>query len=131
MRISDWSSDVCSSDLVFAAYVSRHGHAFIDRALYLPKAWTGDPARMAGSHVPAGTTFATKPALAVQMIDRAIRACTTGPTSNSPISTPPDLRPCRLDEQPELRAIGRVAIPPKAPVHPPASPTPRTPGHTT
>src|SRR4051812_10901309 len=25
---------------VFAAYVSRHGHAFIDRALYLPKAWT-------------------------------------------------------------------------------------------
>src|ERR671926_844425 len=24
---------------VFAAYVSRHGHAFIDRALYLPKEW--------------------------------------------------------------------------------------------
>src|SRR3546814_18926389 len=41
---------------VFAAYVSRHGHAFIDRALYLPKAWTGDPDRMAGSHVQAGTT---------------------------------------------------------------------------
>src|SRR3546814_697484 len=58
---------------VFAAYVSRHGHAFIDRALYLPKAWTGDPARMAGSHVPAGTTFATKPALAGQMNGRAIR----------------------------------------------------------
>ena len=59
---------------VFAAYVSRHGHAFIDRGLYLPKSWTGDPARMAGSHVPPGTAFATKPALAVQMIDRAIRA---------------------------------------------------------
>jgi hypothetical protein len=27
---------------VFAAYVSRHGHAFIDRALYLPKTWTDD-----------------------------------------------------------------------------------------
>src|ERR1019366_8699796 len=25
---------------VFCAFVSRHGHAFIDRALYLPKAWT-------------------------------------------------------------------------------------------
>ena len=25
---------------VFAAYVSRHGYAFVDRALYLPKAWT-------------------------------------------------------------------------------------------
>src|SRR5215207_10129456 len=53
---------------VFAAYVSRHGHAFIDRALYLPKAWTGDPARMAGAHVPPGTTFATKPRLALAMI---------------------------------------------------------------
>jgi SRSO17 transposase len=31
---------------VFAAYVSRHGHAFIDRALYLPKGWTDDPARL-------------------------------------------------------------------------------------
>jgi len=59
---------------VFAAYVSRHGHAFVDRALYLPKAWTSDPARMAGSHVPADTAFATKPALAVQMIERAIMA---------------------------------------------------------
>ena len=26
---------------VFAAYVSGKGHAFMDRALYLPKAWTG------------------------------------------------------------------------------------------
>src|SRR5580658_5661279 len=25
---------------VFAAYVSCHGHAFIDRVLYLPKEWT-------------------------------------------------------------------------------------------
>ena len=59
---------------VFAAYVSRHGHAFVDRALYLPKAWTSDLARLAASHVPDGTAFATKPALAVQMIDRAIAA---------------------------------------------------------
>ena len=57
---------------VFAAYVSRRGHAFIDRALYLPKAWTSDPARMAAAHVPTGTAFATKPALAVHMIARAI-----------------------------------------------------------
>jgi len=59
---------------VFAAHVSRHGHAFIDRALYLPKAWTSDPARMTAAHVPTGTAFATKPALAVQMIARAIAA---------------------------------------------------------
>src|SRR4051812_20352712 len=49
---------------VFAAYVSRHGHGFIDRALYLPQAWTSDPARMAGAHVPPDTLFATKPAFA-------------------------------------------------------------------
>src|SRR5437660_8489086 len=59
---------------VFAAYVSDKGHAFIDRALYLPKAWTGDPARMAGAHVPPGTPFATKPWLARAMIERALAA---------------------------------------------------------
>jgi SRSO17 transposase len=59
---------------VFAAYVSRHGHAFIDRALYLPKAWTDNPARMATAHVPDGTAFATKPGLAVKMIERTIAA---------------------------------------------------------
>src|SRR3979490_118031 len=55
---------------VFAAYVSRHGHAFIDRALYLPKAWTDDPARMAAAHVPARTGFATKPRLALALLPR-------------------------------------------------------------
>ncbi len=59
---------------VFAAYVSRHGHAFIDRALYLPKAWSDDPARLKAAHVPEGTAFATKPRLAVTMIARAINA---------------------------------------------------------
>ncbi len=59
---------------VFAAYVSRHGHAFIDRGLYLPKAWTDDRARMAAAHVPPGTSFATKPAIALRMIERAIAA---------------------------------------------------------
>jgi SRSO17 transposase len=59
---------------VFAAYVSRHGHAFVDRALYLPKAWTDDPIRLAAAHVPPGITFATKPRLALAMIERAIAA---------------------------------------------------------
>lgn len=59
---------------VFACYVSRHGHAFLDRALYLPKAWTDDPARMAAAHVPEETGFATKPALAADMIKRALAA---------------------------------------------------------
>lgn len=59
---------------VFAALVSRHGHAFIDRALYLPKAWTDDRTRMAAVHVPQASGFATKPGLAVGMIERAVAA---------------------------------------------------------
>ncbi len=59
---------------VFASYVSRHGHAFIDRALYLPKSWTNDPARLARTHVPDSIGFATKPAIARAMIERAIGA---------------------------------------------------------
>jgi SRSO17 transposase len=57
---------------VFAAYVSRHGHAFIDRALYLPKGWTDDPARLKAAHVPVDVGFATKPRLAARMIERAM-----------------------------------------------------------
>jgi len=59
---------------VFAAYVSSKGHAFIDRALYLPKSWSQDPARRATAHVPQEVTFATKPQLATAMIERAIAA---------------------------------------------------------
>jgi SRSO17 transposase len=59
---------------VFAVYVSGKGHALIDRALYLPKTWTDDPARRAAAHVPPGTVFATKPRLARAMIERAMAA---------------------------------------------------------
>src|ERR1700687_6096095 len=57
-----------------AAYVSRHGHAFIDRALYLPKGWTDDPVRLKATYVPDNVSFSTKPQLAVEMIERALAA---------------------------------------------------------
>ena len=59
---------------VFASYVSRHGHTFIDRALYLPKAWTDDLERRTRTHVLEAVQFATKPALARAMIERALLA---------------------------------------------------------
>jgi SRSO17 transposase len=59
---------------VFAAYVSDRGHAFIDRALYLPKAWSEDAAHRAAGHVPEDVAFATKPRIARAMIERAIAA---------------------------------------------------------
>ena len=59
---------------VFACYVSRRGHAFIDRALYLPKEWTDDRVRLKAAHVPRDVGFATKPKIARRMIARAIAA---------------------------------------------------------
>jgi SRSO17 transposase len=59
---------------VFASYVSRHGHAFIDRALYLPKRWTDDSDRLKATYVPSDVAFATKPQLAAGMIERALAA---------------------------------------------------------
>ena len=59
---------------VFAAYVSRHGHAFIDRALYWPKGKTDDPARLKATYVPGDIGFSTKPQLAAEMIERALAA---------------------------------------------------------
>jgi SRSO17 transposase len=59
---------------VFTAYVSRHGHALIDRTLYLPKVWADDRTRRLATHVPEAVRFATKPKLAVTMIERAMTA---------------------------------------------------------
>src|SRR5918912_909678 len=59
---------------VFLGYASRHGHALIDRALYLPEVWVNDPARRDAAGVPAETVFATKPQLGRQMLARAFAA---------------------------------------------------------
>ncbi len=52
---------------VFLCYAGQGGHAFIDRALYLPKPWTDDPPRCEAAGIPDAVTFATKPQLARQM----------------------------------------------------------------
>jgi SRSO17 transposase len=57
---------------VYLTYASRFGHALMDRALYLPKAWTTDPERLSGAGVPDAVPFATKPALAATMITKAV-----------------------------------------------------------
>lgn len=57
---------------VFASYASRWGHALIDRRLYLPKAWAGDMDRRAEAQVPEDVTFATKPAIACEMVTRLL-----------------------------------------------------------
>ncbi len=59
---------------VFACYASRFGHALIDRQLYLPKDWAADKARRKKAHVPEDIAFATKPAMARDMIARTLDA---------------------------------------------------------
>jgi SRSO17 transposase len=59
---------------VFLAYASAKGRAFIDRELYLPKAWTDDPARCRAARVPEQVEFRTKPQLARVMLERALDA---------------------------------------------------------
>jgi len=59
---------------VFLTYAAPRGHALIDRALYLPRSWTENPDRCQAAGIPAGTGFATKPALATAMITRSVQA---------------------------------------------------------
>jgi SRSO17 transposase len=61
---------------VFLAYASERGAAFIDRALYLPREWTTDRERRAEAGIPRRVRFATKIALAQQMLARAFAAAT-------------------------------------------------------
>jgi SRSO17 transposase len=59
---------------VFLAYASPRGHAFLDRALYLPKSWAEDAARREAVGVPPDVPFATKGELAQAMLARAFAA---------------------------------------------------------
>jgi SRSO17 transposase len=59
---------------VFLAYASSRGRAFIDRELYLPKAWAEDRARCRAARVPEQVGFRTKPQLARMLLERALDA---------------------------------------------------------
>lgn len=60
---------------VFLTYATKHGRTFLDRELYVPKAWVDDPDRCARAGIPADRhTLATKPQLAADMIERALDA---------------------------------------------------------
>ncbi len=59
---------------VFLAYASVHGHALIDRELYLPRSWADDRGRRRAAGIPQDVEFTTKPRQAQAMISRAIAA---------------------------------------------------------
>ncbi len=59
---------------VFLAYASPHGRTLVDRELYLPQKWCADAERRDEAAIPRQVGFATKPVLALRMIERALDA---------------------------------------------------------
>jgi hypothetical protein len=59
---------------VFLADASEHGHALIDRELYLPQSWAEEADRRWAAGIPEDVEFTTKPRQAQAMISRAIAA---------------------------------------------------------
>ena len=55
---------------VFAAYVSEHGYALLDKKLFIPEQWFTDNYRVRRQKcdLPENATFQSKPALAVEML---------------------------------------------------------------
>jgi SRSO17 transposase len=58
---------------VFLAYASQRGHAFLDRALYLPEEWIDDRPRARAAGIPDEVDFASKPDLAWHMLRQAVK----------------------------------------------------------
>lgn len=56
---------------VFLAYVSDRGHALVDKALYLPAAWTADRTRCRAAGVPDDVIYRSKAELALALLQRA------------------------------------------------------------
>jgi SRSO17 transposase len=54
---------------VYMGYVSRCEHALVNVRLYLPREWTKDEARCDEAGVPVRTSFRTRHALALEMLD--------------------------------------------------------------
>ena len=57
---------------VFLTYAGARGHTFLDRTLYLPESWTGDRDRCRAAGIPDDVAFATKPAQAQAILQRAM-----------------------------------------------------------
>lgn len=74
---------------VYLTYAGCGGHTFIDRRLYPPKSWTGDPLRMAEAGAPQSVRFATKLAMAAEMITDAMGAGVTARWAAGTRSTVP------------------------------------------
>ena len=96
---------------VFLAYSSPAGRALLDAELYLPKSWTSDRERCAEAGIPEDVRFATKPALAAAMLERALDAGVPAPwvTADEAYGQDHKFRLCL-----EKRGVGYVVAVPKS-----------------
>ena len=90
---------------VYLVYATGAGHALIDRELYLPRCWIDDPDRCRAAGIPDQVGFATKPALATQMLTRTLDAGVPAAwvTGDEVDGADPMLR-----AEPEARGVGYV-----------------------
>jgi len=66
---------ICNCQIgVFLSYASSKGHTPIDRRLYMPKCWIEDKERRDEAGVPEELAFATKPEMALEMVQEATAA---------------------------------------------------------
>jgi SRSO17 transposase len=96
---------------VFLAYASSRGRALIDAELYLPKSWASDRGRCAQAGIPDDVGFATKAALAMQMLGRALDAGVPAPWATADEAYGKDHRFRRFLEE---RKVGYVVAVPKS-----------------
>jgi len=106
---------------VFLYYASRYRQAFLDRALYLPKDWAGNPERRREAGIPDAVEFATKGELAREMLARAFAAGAPAQWVTAdevygndgklrPVSVPPALPRLRRHPAPERSSGGEASI---------------------
>lgn len=96
---------------VFLGYATAAGRTFLDRELYLPKAWAEDRPRRTEAQVGEDVEFATKPELAMRMIGRAVDAAVPASwvTGDEVYGQHPGLR--RMLEERQMPYVYVLAVP--------------------